>query len=499
MEKKRPRIYQRILLFEIISIMAIMIVYGFVSYNREVGVVIKSISSATNRITERLTSNLATPLWNLDMKAVETLVMQEVQDPYLSGIAVYQSNELWVGRMKTGRDRIAPLTDGSIMSGSTRRPDVKIIYTDKRGTEWDIGRLVLYTTDKTVRDVLISRMLQTIIQTLALVVLLGTVTILVLEFQLNRPLKKITGTAHRIANGEIDLQAEVSGPQEIAALAATFNTMTSRLRESILELDRDITERKRIEEEIRGLNESLENRVAERTATLNAMNQELETFAYSIAHDLRAPLRAINGYTRIMAEDYGRGFDEKGKRILSVVVKETRRMDQLIASLLALSRVGRSDMKAAQLDMNAMARTAFDGISEPGSRVELTIADLPGARGDAALINQVWANLLSNAVKFTSKTRKARISVEGAVRGNELVYSVRDNGAGFDMRYSKKLFGIFQRLHTPNEFEGNGIGLALVHRIVVMHKGRVWAEGEVGKGAVFSFSLPLDASSIGPD
>ncbi len=255
---------------------------------------------------------------------------------------------------------------------------------------------------------------------------------------------------------------------------------------------RDITKRKQDEDEIRRLNESLEERVAERTAQLAATNRELQSFAYSIAHDLRAPLRAINGYTHIIFDKYGTALSEDVKRIFSIVQKEALHMDQLITSLLDLSRIGRYSLKPETLDMGSMVRSAFEGVMTTQARtgIELRVGELPEATGDPSLLSQVWTNLLSNAVKFSAKTERALICVEGSIQENELVYSVRDNGIGFDMRYAGKLFGIFQRLHSPKEFEGNGIGLALVHRIISMHGGRVWAEGETGKGAAFSFSLP---------
>ncbi len=255
---------------------------------------------------------------------------------------------------------------------------------------------------------------------------------------------------------------------------------------------RDITKRKQDEDEIHRLNLSLEVRVAERTAQLEETNKELQSFAYSIAHDLRAPLRAINGYTHIIFDKYGDTLSEDVKNVFSIVQNEALHMDQLITSLLDLSRIGRYSLKPETLDMGSMVRSAFQAVMSTQARtgIELRLGELPGATGDPSLIGQVWTNLLSNAVKFSTKAERALICVEGSIRENEIVYGVRDNGIGFDMRYAGKLFGIFQRLHSIKEFEGNGIGLALVHRIISMHGGRVWAEGEVGKGAVFSFSLP---------
>jgi PAS domain S-box-containing protein len=254
----------------------------------------------------------------------------------------------------------------------------------------------------------------------------------------------------------------------------------------------NITDRRKAESEVQELNRELEARVQARTAELQAANEELEAFSYSVSHDLRAPLRAIDGFSRVLVEEFGPRIDDEGRRLLGVIRANTQRMSQLIDDLLAFSRVGRHGMQRAPVDMAAFAREAFgEQLPEAArARVTLNVGALPNVDGDPAMLRQVWANLLSNAVKFSAPKEKPVIEVFGEVDGEDAVYHVRDNGVGFDMQYADKLFGVFQRLHTTREFAGTGVGLALVQRIVQRHGGRVWAEGAVGEGATFSFALP---------
>jgi PAS domain S-box-containing protein len=236
----------------------------------------------------------------------------------------------------------------------------------------------------------------------------------------------------------------------------------------------------------------LEQRVVERTAQLEAAVKELEAFSYSVSHDLRAPLRAIDGFTRILLEDYGPSLDAEGKRVCRVISDNTRHMGQLIDDLLAFSRLSRADMRPVPIDMEALANSAFHQLTTPESRarIDFRLGALPPAVGDPTLIGQVWLNLLSNAIKFSSKREQAVVEVGCRESEGESAYYVRDNGAGFDMRYAGKLFGVFQRLHSEREFEGTGVGLAIVQRTISRHGGRVWAEGEVERGATFYFTLP---------
>jgi light-regulated signal transduction histidine kinase (bacteriophytochrome) len=253
----------------------------------------------------------------------------------------------------------------------------------------------------------------------------------------------------------------------------------------------DITGRKKTEAELLALNNELEKRVAERTAQLVAVNQELESFSYSVSHDLRTPLRAINGFSQALQEDYGDKLDDEGKYFLQRIQAASKRMGQLIDVLLDLSQVTRTSMQLGQVDLSEVARGIIRELQElePERQVTIEIQDNLWAAGDRRLLEVMLQNLLNNAWKFTSKVAAPRIEFSALEQDGRTVYMVRDNGAGFDMAYINKLFGAFQRLHHTSEFEGIGIGLATVQRIIYRHGGRVWAESVPDQGAAFYFTL----------
>jgi PAS domain S-box-containing protein len=262
-------------------------------------------------------------------------------------------------------------------------------------------------------------------------------------------------------------------------------------RRAKLVLINDITERKRVEDEILQLNAELEERVTRRTADLEAANKELEAFSYSVSHDLRAPLRAVDGFSQAVLEDYGEQLPEEGKRYLTTIRGAAQRMGVLIDDLLTFSRLSRLPLHKQTIETARQVRDSLDDLDSEkrGRKIDISIGALPACHADPALLKQVWINLLSNALKYTRKRDAATIEI-GCQSGNgEDIYYVRDNGTGFDMQYADKLFGVFQRLHRVDEFEGTGVGLAIVQRIIHRHGGRIWADAAVDRGATFQFTL----------
>lgn len=259
----------------------------------------------------------------------------------------------------------------------------------------------------------------------------------------------------------------------------------------------EITERKRFERAIQRLNEELERRVAQRTLDLSEVNRELESFSYSVAHDLRAPLRAIDGFANLLRQEHAQMLDEAGRHYLAKVQNNVARMAKLIDDLLAFARVGRAELDIELVEVKHMTWEVVGELapSYPGTLIE--VSDLPAVQANASLLRQVIHNLVSNAFKFSGRHGAAKIRIGASVRDGNAVFYVQDNGVGFDMRYAHKLFGVFQRLHSVKDFEGTGVGLAIAGRIMQRHGGRIWAEAEVGKGATFHFQLPLEGGSIG--
>ena len=263
-------------------------------------------------------------------------------------------------------------------------------------------------------------------------------------------------------------------------------------------LGREIADHKNDRESIIKLNEDLERRVIERTAQLEETNKELEAFSYSVSHDLRSPLRHINGFADILSHNYREQLPPEAQAHFNVITGSVHKMESLIDDLLSFSRTINIDVNRSEFKMNSLLKDAMAQILPyiKDRNVVWNISTLPEVSGDYNLLIQVWVNLLGNAVKFTGTREKAVVRIDYSDEKEEFIFSVRDNGVGFDMKYSEKLFGAFQRLHSSFQFEGTGIGLATVRRIISRHHGRTWAESEVDKGATFYFSLPKNIKSV---
>jgi PAS domain S-box-containing protein len=347
--------------------------------------------------------------------------------------------------------------------------------------------------------------------------------------EVNEGFVEATGYAAQEALGKtsVDLGLWVNDEDRLAVVAAAkkgerivrrqfeFRRKDGQIRTGLFSADRliinkeafvlssidDVTARTQAEEGLRRLNLELEQRVLERTAKLEQSNKELESFSYSVSHDLRAPLRAIDGFTRVLSTEHATRLDEEGQRLCSIVRENTERMARLIDDLLAFSRIGRTEVALLPIDMGAMVSAVYEELTTPQSRarIDFQLGPLPPAIGDTTLIRQTWANLLDNAIKFSSKREKAVIRVTGEEGQDENAYAVKDNGAGFEMQYVGKLFGVFQRLHNARDFQGTGVGLAIIARVMSRHGGRVWAEGAPDQGATFTFSLPRRRGSGSTD
>lgn len=320
-----------------------------------------------------------------------------------------------------------------------------------------------------------------------------------LQSYLVNPILSIAGVAREVVTQkDYSLRVNKLSNDEVGTLADAFNAMlseiqcrTDELETSNQVLEKEVAERRRAEEEIRRLNIELDTRVQERTAELEIANTELESFCYSVSHDLRAPLRSIDGFSHALVDELGNNLSENSRRYLGKIHNSTKRMGQLIEDLLNLSRLSKAALKLVPLDLGSMAQEIISGLqqSSPDRNVDVSIWDGMKAVGDSRLMLVVLENLLGNAWKFTGRTEKPKIEIGVIEEEGKSIYFVRDNGAGFDMAYADKLFGVFQRLHGQNEYQGTGVGLATVQRIILRHGGRIWATAVPGKGAVFYFTL----------
>jgi len=305
----------------------------------------------------------------------------------------------------------------------------------------------------------------------AMLIITGIVIAWLISRNITRPLDRLIHATTNIASGDYSSPLVVGRQNELGKLATSFNSMAVQVRRA---------------------HDELEKEVQARTSELQAVNKELEAFSYSVSHDLRAPLRAISGYAMMLKEDYETAFDDEAKRITGNIISNAKMMGRLIDDLIAFSRLGKKELIRRTVDMKALVECCIDEllITWPGEKPTITVGPLPACQGDEDMLKQVWLNMIGNALKYSSKTADPRIEIGFTGNHNGTIYFVRDNGAGFDMQYADKLFKVFQRLHSQEEFEGTGVGLALVKRVIDKHRGEVRAESAPGQGAIFYFSMP---------
>lgn len=296
------------------------------------------------------------------------------------------------------------------------------------------------------------------------------------------------------------VEHEVSRRRKDGSLVE-ISVSTSLLREGgkvkqIIGAIADITQRKQAERALQELNQTLEARVDERTRELQVALADLESFSYSVSHDLRSPLRAIAGYAQVLEEDFGESLGEEGMGFLQRILRSSQRMSQLIDDLLHFARTSRQPLSLQPTSMQQLVEDCLEELRPTYPQAEITVEPLPAAQGDAGLLRQVWTNLISNALKYSSKSTPSRIQIRAHSGNDRLCYEVEDNGVGFDMRHASKLFGVFQRLHRADEFEGTGVGLAIVARVVQRHGGQMQVESQPGVSTRFGFSLPVPAQEV---
>lgn len=310
----------------------------------------------------------------------------------------------------------------------------------------------------------------------------------ILEPEIYKSVKK---QMDKVLEGEIQTRESVNNGYDIISRFVPLKDENNNVY-SIMTVAMDVTELKNAQRAVEDLNQGLEQKVIDRTAQLDVANKELDSFTYSVSHDLQAPLRSINGFTQIVLNNYTDQLDSEAKRLMEIVMSSATKMGQLIADLLSFSRIGKQHLQKQKLDMSLLAKSIYNLLTEQNKSIKITLSldTLIPAYADSGMLKQVFINLIDNAIKYSGNNQKPTIEIGSYKEDKMLVYFVKDNGAGFDMKYYDKLFGVFQRLHSAKDFEGTGVGLSIVNRIITKHDGKVWAIGEVNRGATFFFSLP---------
>ena len=426
-------------------------------------------------------NSAASLLFGDPRSATETLAALSAEPTVVSAAVFTRDGKLFASYVRAGE---AQTVEAALPEVSPQQPDSHrfeagyldlsrpIIFKNERVGIVAIRADLAAMRDRRIRYILIAG-------SVLLISTLGAIGVsLWFQRRISRPILELAATAESVSETkDFSLRAEAHSRDEIGVLVETFNEMLGRIQEQ--------------NDELQQARDQLELRVVERTTQLEVANKELESFSYSVSHDLRAPLRSIDGFSQALLEDHGNTLDERGQSDLQRVRAATQRMAQLIDDMLNLSRVSRGEMHRETVDLTSLVRSIAAELKagEPDRKVELDVAEGVRTEGDARLLRVLLENLLRNAWKFTGKRSTAKIEFGTSHNNGTPVYYVRDDGAGFDMAYAGKLFGAFQRLHAMTEFQGTGIGLATVQRIVHRHGGRVWAEGKVDQGATFYFTL----------
>ncbi|GEM_PF-5707032 len=380
-----------------------------------------------------------------------------------------------------------------LFSSPARQPapgaNVEVLDKGIRFLGRDLGRLTVHVGFAARLEQIEEQHWQLTLLLGATIALLALIWVGTLEAAVVIPLQRLSAVAIELAHRRFEVPLPRAGRDEVGMLIGSFAAMRDDLKAYHEHLLGEIDERRRAEQERIAVNASLERRVEERTVALETAYKDLESFSYSVSHDLRAPLRAINGFSKLLIESEGEKLSPDARQMLDRVATNATKLGQLIDDILEYSRSGRLSMSAAQVDLAALTRKIVAELAEDYPASAVDVGKLPVVSGDPVMLVQVMQNLISNALKFSSRQASPKVEIGMAGQQGEQVFFVRDNGAGFDMRYADKLFGMFQRMHSEREFPGTGVGLAIVKRLVERHGGRVWAEAEPDKGATFYFTL----------
>lgn len=452
----------------------------YLDYRRDLG----QIEATFEQVGLSYLPTIANALWATNHKELQVALDGLARLPDVRHVAVMENGKIWA---EAGRPK----------SQNIRSRDYPLIYVH-RGKTLAIGRIKVVMDMDGVYQRLLDKFWVILITNAVKTFLVAGFMLWLFSWLVTRHLHRIAEFATRLSPGNLHEHLVLARParpntkpDEFDLVLDGFSRMQLNLATAVQTLEQDIVKLEQAETEICQLNTALEQRVAERTAQLEAVNRELEAFSYSVSHDLRAPLRSIDGFSQALIEDHGEHLDAVAHDHLNRVRRAAQRMGMLIDDLLRLARVSRTEMKQAHVDLSTLAQEVIADLRKHKGASAVTLTVQPGLAvdGDPGLLRIVLENLLDNAWKYSSKNTQPQIEVGSVVRDGRAVFFVRDNGVGFDMAYVGKLFGAFQRLHREDEFPGTGVGLATVKRIVHRHGGEVWAEGRLGEGAVFYFTL----------